>query len=188
MKGLSLVIETAAPVVDDVPRQNSYDYDELIRCGHGELFTLFNARLPASGMLMFDRIPVINSDGGQYGKGEVKAEMDVKPDQWFFGCHFVGDPVMPGCLGLDALWQMVGFFLTWSRLPGKGRALGVDEVRFAGEILPHSKLVEYHIEIKRLLKGRLNMGIANGIVTVDGKRVYTTKNLRVGLFASEIQG
>ena len=177
-----------SPIVDDIPRQNSYDYEELLRSGHGTLFTPHNARLPIPDMLMFDRITSITSNGGSFGKGEIKAEMDVKPDQWFFGCHFVEDPVMPGCLGLDALWQMVGFFLTWSQLPGKGRALGVDEVRFTGEIVPEAKLVEYHVEIKRLLKGRLNMGIGDGTVTVDGKRVYTTKNLRVGLFTSGIKG
>ena len=171
---------------DNAPRQNSYDYDDLIRCAHGALFTPDNARLPKPDMLMFDRITHISADGGTHDKGLVTAEMDVKPEQWFFDCHFVGDPVMPGCLGLDALWQMVGFFLTWSRLPGRGRALGVDEVKFTGEILPHCKLVEYRIDLKRVLKGRLNMGIADGQVLVDQKLVYTTKNLRVGLFQSGI--
>lgn len=182
------VSETMARVVDDIPRKNSYSYEELVRSGHGQLFTPHNARLPIDEMLMFHRIVVINGDGGQFGKGEVKAEMDVSPDQWFFDCHFDGDPVMPGCLGLDALWQMVGFFLTWSQLPGSGRALGVDEVRFTGEIIPTCSLVEYHIEIRRLIKGRLNMGIADGTVSVDGKQVYTAKNLRVGLFDNSLKG
>jgi 3-hydroxyacyl-[acyl-carrier protein] dehydratase/trans-2-decenoyl-[acyl-carrier protein] isomerase len=136
-------------------------------------------------MLMLDRIVEINSDGGEYGRGQIIAELDIKPDLWFFDCHFPGDPVMPGCLGLDALWQLLGFFLGWSGHPGKGRALGAGEVKFTGEILPSSKKVVYKLDISRLISRKLVMGIADGQVSVDGKTIYTTKALKVGLFTPE---
>lgn len=165
-------------------RQNSYTYEELLECGHGRLFGEGNAQLPLPPMLMFDRITKINDHGGEYGKGEVEAELDVKPDLWFFKCHFENDPVMPGCLGLDALWQSVGFFLGWLGLPGKGRALGVGEVKLAGQILKTAKLVTYHLSIKRTIARRLVLGIADGVVKVDGEEVYRANDLRVGLFTT----
>ena len=133
-------------------------------------------------MLMLDRITVINDDGGEFGRGKIIAELDIRPDLWFFDCHFPGDPVMPGCLGLDALWQLVGFWLCWSGREGKGRALGVGEVKFSGEVLPTSKLVTYELDITRTIDRRLTMGIANGTVAVDGREIYSTKSLKVGLF------
>jgi 3-hydroxyacyl-[acyl-carrier protein] dehydratase/trans-2-decenoyl-[acyl-carrier protein] isomerase len=133
-------------------------------------------------MLMLDRITVINEDGGEFGRGKIIAELDIRPDLWFFDCHFPGDPVMPGCLGLDALWQLVGFWLCWSGREGKGRALGVGEVKFSGEVLPTSKLVTYELDITRTIDRRLTMGIANGTVAVDGREIYSTKSLKVGLF------
>ena len=164
--------------------KNSYSYDDLIACGHGKLFGPGNARLPLPPMLMFDRITKINDAGGEYGKGEIEAELDINPDLWFFKCHFEDDPVMPGCLGLDALWQLVGFFLGWSGGPGKGRALGVGEVKFSGQVLPDSKLVSYHLNLKRVILRKLVMGIADGVMKVDGETVYETKDLRVGLFTT----
>ena len=164
--------------------QNSYDYDELIQCGHGEIFGPTNGRLPLPNMLMLDRIPVINSDGGKYGKGEIKAELDIKPDLWFFDCHFESDPVMPGCLGLDAMWQLVGFFLVWSGYEGRGRALGCNKVKFFGQVLREAKLVSYQIDIKRVISRKLTMAIADGSMSVDGREIYTAEDLRVGLFTS----
>jgi 3-hydroxyacyl-[acyl-carrier protein] dehydratase/trans-2-decenoyl-[acyl-carrier protein] isomerase len=166
-----------------VERKSSYDRDELIRCGKGELFGPDYARLPLPDMLMIDRIASITSDGGNHGKGEIVAELDINPDLWFFKCHFEGDPVMPGCLGLDALWQLVGFFITWSGHPGKGRALGVGDVKFTGQILPTHKVVTYKLSIHRLLTSRLKLALADGEVSVDGKTIYTAKNLKVGLFS-----
>lgn len=162
--------------------QNSYTKDELISCGMGDLFGPGNARLPIDNMLMVDRIVEINADGGTDGKGQIIAELDIHPDLWFFACHFKGDPVMPGCLGLDAMWQLVGFYLGWRGNPGKGRALGCGEVKFTGEILPDSKKVVYELNIKRLIERKLIMGIADGKVSVDGKVIYTAKGLKVGLF------
>jgi len=164
--------------------KNSYDRDELVRCGTGDIFGKENARLPLGNMLMVDRILEINDHGGTNGKGEITAELDIRPDLWFFACHFDGDPVMPGCLGLDALWQLCGFFLSWSGLKGKGRALGAGQVRFTGQILPTAKKVTYRLNIKRLVARKLNMVIADGIVEVDGRAIYTADDLRVGLFQS----
>jgi len=165
--------------------KHSYAKDELIACGMGDMFGPGNAKLPTDNMLMFDRIIEITADGGTDGKGHIIAELDIKPDLWFFDCHFKGDPVMPGCLGLDAMWQLVGFFLGWRGTPGKGRALGCGEVKFTGEILPESTKVVYELNIKRLIERKLIMGIADGKVSVDGKVIYTAKGLKVGLFKPE---
>ncbi|MDH5765311.1 MAG: 3-hydroxyacyl-[acyl-carrier-protein] dehydratase FabA [Gammaproteobacteria bacterium] len=162
--------------------QNAYNREELLKCGHGELFGSGNAQLPVPNMLMIDRITHISDQGGEYNKGEIKAELDINPDLWFFECHFPGDPVMPGCLGLDAMWQLVGFYLGWMGHPGKGRALGVGEVKFTGQVLPTAKTVSYQINIKRVIARGLIMGIADGAVYVDGREIYTAKGLRVGLF------
>lgn len=165
-------------------KTESFDRDQLVACGHGELFGPGNARLPVDNMLMMDRILKISDEGGSYGKGEMLAELDITPDLWFFDCHFPSDPVMPGCLGLDAMWQLVGFYLGWTGAPGKGRALGVGEVKFTGQVLPSAKKVSYEINIKRVISRKLVLGIADGIVRVDGREIYTAKDLRVGLFTS----
>ncbi|MBU6235187.1 MAG: 3-hydroxyacyl-[acyl-carrier-protein] dehydratase FabA [Alphaproteobacteria bacterium] len=162
--------------------QASYSRDELIACGEGKLFGPGNAKLPVPPMLMFDRIAEISLEGGLHGKGFVRAELDVKPDLWFFSCHFIGDPVMPGCLGLDALWQLLGFYLGWTGAPGSGRALGLGELKFTGQVLPETKKVEYIVDIKRLINRKLVLGIGDGRVVADGKTIYEATDLRVGLF------
>ena len=164
--------------------QPAYTKEELVACGMGDLFGPGNAQLPIDQMLMIDRIPHISSEGGEYDRGQIIAELDIHPDLWFFECHFPGDPVMPGCLGLDAMWQLVGFFLGWRGNPGKGRALGAGDVKFTGQVLPTAKRVEYKIQIKRVIERKLVMGIADGTVAVDGNVIYTAKDLRVGLFQS----
>ena len=165
-------------------RPSSYSKEDLIACGEGRLFGPGNAQLPLREMLMMDRITLISEEGGTYGKGQMLAELDIHPDLWFFGVHFQGDPVMPGCLGLDAMWQLVGFYLGWVGGPGRGRALGVGEVKFTGQVLPTAKLVKYRIDLKRVINSRLVMGIGDGTMSVDGREIYTAKDLRVGLFAS----
>jgi 3-hydroxyacyl-[acyl-carrier protein] dehydratase / trans-2-decenoyl-[acyl-carrier protein] isomerase len=165
-------------------QKDHYDRDELLDCGYGRMFGPGNARLPVPNMLMMDRVLKINSDGGKHGKGEMLAELDIHPDLWFFACHFPGDPVMPGCLGLDAMWQLVGFHLAWLGNPGRGRALGVGEVKFTGQVLPTAKKVTYHLDMKRVIARKLVLGIADGAVQVDGREIYTAKDLRVGLFTS----
>ena len=162
--------------------QPSYSYDELIESSTGDLFGPGNAQLPAPPMLMMDRVMEISEDGGEFGKGHVVGELDIKPDLWFFKCHFPGDPVMPGCLGLDAMWQAVGYWLGWTGSPGKGRALGVGEVKFTGQITPDVKLVRYEIDMKRVKRGKLVLGIADGRVFADEKRVYVANDMKVGLF------
>ncbi|HIV14779.1 MAG TPA: bifunctional 3-hydroxydecanoyl-ACP dehydratase/trans-2-decenoyl-ACP isomerase [Candidatus Avisuccinivibrio pullicola] len=160
---------------------HSFSREDLLDCAHGKLFGPGNAQLPAPNMLMFDRITHIAAEGGAYGLGEIRAELDINPDLWFFGCHFPGDPVMPGCLGLDAMWQLVGFFLGWRGGLGKGRALGVEKVKFKGEVLDNAKLVTYQIDIKRIIERGIIMGVADGKVFVDGKHIYTAESLQVGL-------
>lgn len=168
-------------------RQSSYDLDELLLCARGELFGPGNAQLPEPPMLMVNRITSITADGGPDGKGQLIAEFDVHPDLWFFKCHFVGDPVMPGCLGLDALWQLTGFFLGWLGMEGRGRALGVGEVKLSGMVTPASKLLRYTVNMKRIIDRRLKMGIADGIVELDGQVIYQAKDMRVGLFQDAVK-
>ena len=164
-------------------KKNSYSYDELINCGNGSLFGPGNAKLPLPPMLMFDRITDINENKGAFKKGSLTAELDIKKDLWFFDCHFKGDPVMPGCLGLDAMWQLVGFYLGWIGNPGKGRALGVGTVKFTGEVLQDVKLVKYEIDMKKIMSpGGTTVGLANGIVFADEKKIYSAESLKVGLF------
>ena len=164
-------------------KQNSFSYEQLIDCSNGILFGKGNAQLPSPPMLMFDRITNINETGGLFKKGEILAELDIRPDLWFFDCHFKGDPVMPGCLGLDAMWQLVGFYLGWLGNPGRGRALGVNSVKFTGEVLKNVKMANYEINMKRILiKEGTTVGLANGLLLADDKKIYTAENLKVGLF------
>ena len=165
-------------------QKNNYNLEELISCAKGEMFGEGNPQLPMPPMLMFDRITKITENGGDNGKGLVIAELDIKPDLWFFDCHFKNDPVMPGCLGLDALWQLLGFYLGWLGQPGKGRALGVGEVKFTGQVLYTVKKVTYHISLKRLILRKLILGVADGILKADGKSIYEAKDMKVGLFQS----
>jgi 3-hydroxyacyl-[acyl-carrier protein] dehydratase/trans-2-decenoyl-[acyl-carrier protein] isomerase len=166
-------------------QRSSYDYEDLLACGRGELFGPGNAQLPLPPMLMFDRITEISENGGEFGKGLVRAELDVKSDLWFFNCHFKGDPVMPGCLGLDALWQMVGFFLGWSGGAGRGRALGIGDLKFSGQVLPQVRKVVYNVDIKRVMRSKLVLGIADGWLSTDGDIIYRAKDLKVGLFKQD---
>ena len=166
-------------------RQASFDYEDLLACARGELFGPGNAQLPLPPMLMFDRISGIEENGGEHGQGRIVAELDIKPDLWFFACHFKGDPVMPGCLGLDALWQMLGFFLGWLGAPGKGRALGVGEVKFSGMVLPTMKKLEYIVELRRVSRRKFTLGTGDGWVKADGETIYAAKDLKVGLFPAD---
>ena len=166
-------------------KKHSFKYEELINCANGELFGPGNAKLPLPPMLMFDRITNIQETKGKFNKGLVNAELDIKDKMWFFDCHFKDDPVMPGCLGLDAMWQLVGFFLGWKGEPGKGRALGVNSVKFTGEVLKNVKIAKYQIDIKRILKKeKAVVGVADGILYADKKVIYEANNLKVGLFKS----
>ena len=165
-------------------KKNSFSYEQLIDCANGDLFGKGNAQLPSPPMLLFDRITNINETGGVFQKGEIVAELDIKPELWFFDCHFKGDPVMPGCLGLDAMWQLVGFYLGWLEQPGKGRALGVGEVKFTGQVLDSVKKVTYQISIKRLILRKLILGVADGVLKADGEPIYEAKDMKVGLFQS----
>jgi 3-hydroxyacyl-[acyl-carrier protein] dehydratase/trans-2-decenoyl-[acyl-carrier protein] isomerase len=170
--------------IKDMNKKNEYTYEDLIKSGKSELFGKGNAQLPAPPMLMFDRITSINNEGGEFKKGLIIAELDITPDLWFFGCHFHDDPVMPGCLGLDAMWQLLGFYLGWTGAPGRGRALGAGQIKFSGQVLPNAGLVTYTIDIKRLILRKLVMGVADGTMSINGKEIYEAKDLRVGLFES----
>lgn len=172
------------PDTDTPEVQSSFTREDLLRCARGELFGPGNAQLPAPPMLMFDRITHASKTGGAHDRGCITAELDITPDLWFFDCHFINDPVMPGCLGLDAMWQLVGFYLGWIGGPGRGRALGAGEVKFTGQITPDTKQVVYHIDFKRVIQRKLYMGIADAMLTADGREIYTAKDLRVGLFTS----
>ncbi len=166
-------------------RRESYEYADILSCGRGELFGAGNAQLPLPPMLMFERIGLVTETGGAHGKGQITAEMNIAGNpqtDWFFACHFKGDPVMPGCLGLDALWQLTGFYLGWLGAPGRGRALGVGEVKFSGMVLPTTKKIEYVIDMKRVILRKLKLGIADGVMKADGQVIYTATDLRVGLF------
>ncbi|CBL46424.1 3-hydroxydecanoyl-[acyl-carrier-protein] dehydratase [gamma proteobacterium HdN1] len=165
-------------------QKNAYNLEELLECSHGRMFGPGNAQLPLPNMLMLDRIALITDTGGKYDKGEIIAELDVHPDLWFFACHFEGDPVMPGCLGLDAMWQLIGFYLGWRGNKGRGRALGVGEVKFFGQVLPKAKKVTYRIDMKRVIERKLVMGIGDASLLVDDREIYTATDLRVGLFTS----
>ncbi|MHB8527905.1 MAG: 3-hydroxyacyl-[acyl-carrier-protein] dehydratase FabA [Caulobacteraceae bacterium] len=171
----------------DAKTKARFDREDLLACARGELFGPGNAQLPAPPMLMFDRITHISADGGAHGKGMVVAELDIDPSLWFFACHFVGDPVMPGCLGVDAMWQLVGFFLGWSGSPGRGRALGVGEVKFTGQVAPSVRRVVYRIDLKRVILRRLVLGVGDGVMEADERPIYEARDLRVGLYKTADQ-
>jgi 3-hydroxyacyl-[acyl-carrier protein] dehydratase/trans-2-decenoyl-[acyl-carrier protein] isomerase len=170
--------------ISALTRKSSFDNEQLLACGRGEMFGAGNAQLPLPPMLMFDRIIYISEKGGAFGKGEIVAELDLRPELWFFACHFQGDPVMPGCLGLDAMWQLIGFYLGWMGGKGRGRALGCGEVKFSGQVLPSAKKITYRISMKRVILRKLVMGIADAVMEVDGRDIYAGKDLQVGLFTS----
>jgi len=181
---MSVAPQHGVPLPMDA-RRNSFEYEDLLACGRGEMFGPGNAQLPLPPMLMFDRISEISEQGGEHGKGLVRAELEIKPDLWFFLCHFKGDPVMPGCLGLDALWQLLGFFLGWLGSPGRGRALGLGELKFSGQVLPNMKKVVYGLELKRIMRSKLVLGVADGWLSADGNVIYKATDLKVGLFKQE---
>jgi 3-hydroxyacyl-[acyl-carrier protein] dehydratase / trans-2-decenoyl-[acyl-carrier protein] isomerase len=170
--------------VSVLTKRSSFTYEQLLTCGRGDMFGAGNAQLPLPPMLMFDRIIYISEKGGPYGKGEIVAELDLRPELWFFACHFQGDPVMPGCLGLDAMWQLIGFYLAWMGGKGRGRALGCGEVKFSGQVLPSAKKITYRVSMKRVILRRLVMGIADAVMEVDGRDIFAGKDLQVGLFTS----
>ena len=171
-------------MIQGAKAKDHYNLEELLACGRGEMFGPGNAQLPVPPMLMFDRIVKITEDGGAHGKGYLEAELDINPDLWFFQCHFINDPVMPGCLGLDAMWQLTGFYLTWLGAEGRGRALACGEVKFTGQVLPSAKLVQYEIDVSRVINRKLVMAQTDARMLVDGREIYTAKDLRVGLFTS----
>jgi 3-hydroxyacyl-[acyl-carrier protein] dehydratase/trans-2-decenoyl-[acyl-carrier protein] isomerase len=178
-----IIIKSSTKETQKIMKKNFYSYEDLITCGNGDLFGPGNAKLPLPPMLMFDRITEINEGTGEFNKGSLKAELDIKNDLWFFDCHFKADPVMPGCLGLDAMWQLVGFYLGWLGNPGKGRALGVSTVKFTGEVLQSVKNVRYEINMKKIMSpGGTTVGLANGLVFADDKKIYSAESLKVGLF------
>lgn len=177
-----MTMQDAVKKIANFVPKSSYSYDEIIECGKGKLFGEGNAKLPLPPMLMFDRITNVSAEGGAFDKGEIVAELDVNEKLWFFECHFEGDPVMPGCLGLDAMWQLLGFYLGWTGAPGSGRALGLGELKFTGQVLPTAKLVRYVIDIKRVINRKLVLGVADGRVECDGQVIYEAKDLKVGLF------
>lgn len=185
MSKISTPINVDAPIIVAGRQQSSYSYEELIACGHGHLFGAGNAQLPMPPMLMFDRITHIDDTSGKYERGVMIAELDIRPDLWFFQCHFDNDPVMPGCLGLDAMWQMVGFFLAWKGGLGRGRALGGADIQFSGQVTPDKRVVRYTVDVRRVIARGLVMGIADATMEVDGKPIYAGSNLRVGLFTAE---
>ena len=177
-------LATTELLSNGLSNKNSFDFDDLINCANGKLFGPGNAQLPSPPMLMFDRITNIDNKGGAYGKGQLDAELDINPDLWFFKCHFQNDPVMPGCLGLDALWQLLGFYLGWTGASGRGRALGVGQVKLTGQVVPKAKLIKYHVDISRVVSRQVVLGVADGTMSVDGKSVYDIKNMKVGTFIS----
>ena len=185
MSKISTPINADAPIIVAGRQQSSYSYDELIACGRGHLFGAGNAQLPLPPMLMFDRITHIDDTSGKYERGVMIAELDIRPDLWFFQCHFENDPVMPGCLGLDAMWQMVGFFLAWKGGLGRGRALGGADIQFSGQVTPDKRVLRYTVDVRRVIARGLVMGIADAAMEVDGKPIYAGANLRVGLFTAE---
>ena len=170
----------------DTMTRTRFEHQDLLACARGEMFGPGNAQLPAPPMLMFDRITSVSASDGPHGKGQITAELDIHKDLWFFGCHFIGDPVMPGCLGLDAMWQLVGFFLAWNGAPGRGRAVGVGEVKFSGQVTPNVSKLVYRIDFKRVILRKLIMGVADGVMEADGKPIYEARDLRVGLFTDPV--